>query len=196
MYSWTHSLSWSFWNPRGGAWVSWSLCAMACSRLSVFAPMTKFGVVTDIISLLYIDWKPEPVNSDPQDTYRTKKQVPHYMLWSAWWERRYSSYSFSTSSLDGGEWSVSCLGRTLAPGKRPQIPIVQEAGWVSELVWTQRLQDKSFHLCRGSDLNRPVVQPIARQYTDWATRLLRTVHLSKLSKEHKWCKSSLCNFLQ
>jgi hypothetical protein len=24
------------------------------------------------------------------------------------------------------------------------VPIVQEAGWVPELVWTQRLQEKSF----------------------------------------------------
>jgi hypothetical protein len=46
----------------------------------------------------------------------------------AWGERRYSSYSFSTSALDGGEWSASCPGRTLPPGKGPPVPIVQEAG--------------------------------------------------------------------
>jgi hypothetical protein len=38
--------------------------------------------------------------------------------------------------------------------------------------WTQRLQEKSFCLCRGSNLNRPAVQLIARHYTDWATRLI------------------------
>jgi hypothetical protein len=52
------------------------------------------------------------------------------------WGERCSSYSFSTSALNGGEWSASHPGRTLAPGKRPLVPIVQEAGWAPELVWT------------------------------------------------------------
>jgi hypothetical protein len=30
--------------------------------------------------------------------------------------RRYSSYSFSTSALDGGEWSASRPGRAFTPG--------------------------------------------------------------------------------
>jgi hypothetical protein len=30
------------------------------------------------------------------------------------------------------------------PAKGPPVPIVQEAGWVPEAVWTQRLQEKSF----------------------------------------------------
>jgi hypothetical protein len=50
------------------------------------------------------------------------------------WEERYSSYSFSTSALDRGEWSVSRPSHTLAPMKGPQVPIVQEAGWAPELV--------------------------------------------------------------
>jgi hypothetical protein len=36
----------------------------------------------------------------------------------AWGERRYSSYSFSTSALDGGEWSASRPGRAFTPGER------------------------------------------------------------------------------
>jgi hypothetical protein len=32
----------------------------------------------------------------------------------------------------------------LCPGKGPPVPIVQEAGWASEPVWTQRLEEKSF----------------------------------------------------
>jgi hypothetical protein len=32
----------------------------------------------------------------------------------------------------------------LPPGKGPTVPIVQEAGWAPELVWTQRLEEKSF----------------------------------------------------
>jgi hypothetical protein len=75
-------------------------------------------------------------------------------------ERRYISYSFTTSALDGGEWSPSLPGRVLDPGKGPPIPIVQEAGWAPEPVWTQRLDEKFFRLCRGSNLDHPVVQPV------------------------------------
>jgi hypothetical protein len=32
----------------------------------------------------------------------------------------------------------------LSPGKGPPVPIVQEAGWAPEPVWTQRLEEKSF----------------------------------------------------
>jgi hypothetical protein len=83
---------------------------------------------------------------------------------------KYSSYSFSTSALDGGELSVSRLGCALAPGKGPTV---QEAGWAPEPSWTQRLDEKSFHLCRGSNLDCPVIQLVDRHYTDWATRWVR-----------------------
>jgi len=72
----------------------------------------------------------------------------------------YSSYSFLTSALDVREWSASRSGRSLTPGKGPPVPILQEAGWAPEPVWTQRLEEKSFHLCRGSNLDRPAVQPV------------------------------------
>jgi hypothetical protein len=61
----------------------------------------------------------------------------------AWGERRYSSYTFLTSALDGGESSASRPGRALPPGKGPPVPIVQEARWAPEPVWTQRLEEKS-----------------------------------------------------
>jgi hypothetical protein len=57
-------------------------------------------------------------------------------------DRRYTSYSFLTSALEGGEWSASRPGRALPPGKEPQVPIVQEAGWAPEPVWTQRVEEK------------------------------------------------------
>jgi len=38
----------------------------------------------------------------------------------------------------------------LPPGKGPPVPIVQEAGWAPE---------------RGSNPDRPVVQPVVRHYT-------------------------------
>jgi hypothetical protein len=59
-------------------------------------------------------------------------------------ERKYSSYSFTTSALDGGEWSASRPERALTLEKGPPVPIVQEAGWASEPVWTQRIEEKSF----------------------------------------------------
>jgi hypothetical protein len=43
------------------------------------------------------------------------------------------------------EWSASRVGHALSPGKGPPppppVPIVQEAGWASEPVWTQRLEE-------------------------------------------------------
>jgi hypothetical protein len=81
-------------------------------------------------------------------------------------ERKYSSYLFPISALDGSEWSALRRGRVLALGKGPPVPIVQEAGWASEPVWTQRLDEKSFRLCRVSNPDRPIVQPVARHYTD------------------------------
>jgi hypothetical protein len=49
--------------------------------------------------------------------------------------RRYSSYSFTTSALDGeGEWSASLPWPHITPGEGPPLPIVQEAGWASDLV--------------------------------------------------------------
>jgi hypothetical protein len=44
----------------------------------------------------------------------------------------------------GGEWSTSRHGRALPPGKGPPVPIVQEAGWAPEPIWTQRIEEKSF----------------------------------------------------
>jgi hypothetical protein len=79
---------------------------------------------------------------------------------------------YTIKAPDGGEWSASRPGRALGPRKGLPIPTVQEAGWAPEPVWTQRLQEKSFRIRRGSNPDRPVVQPVARHYTDWATTAL------------------------
>jgi hypothetical protein len=78
-------------------------------------------------------------------------------------EEVYSSYSFLTSALDGGEWSASCPGRALPPGKGLPVPIGQEAGWAPEPVWTQRLEEKS---SASVGDRTPVVQSVVRHYTD------------------------------
>jgi hypothetical protein len=85
------------------------------------------------------------------------------MTWRYMGERRCSSYSYLTSALDGGEWSASRTGRALPPGKGPSVPIVQEAGWAPEPVWTQRLEEKSS--ASVGDRN-PVVQSVVNYYTD------------------------------
>jgi hypothetical protein len=95
-----------------------------------------------------------------------KVKQSHNTRMEARGERVYSSYSFTTSVVDGGEWSASRPDRALPPGKGPPVPIVQEAGWVPESVWTQRLEEKISCLCRGSNLDRPVVQSAASHYTD------------------------------
>jgi hypothetical protein len=76
-------------------------------------------------------------------------------------ERRYSSYSYLTSALDGGEWWASRPGRALPPGKEPLVPIGQEAGWAPEPVWMQRLEEK-FSTSVGD--RTPVVQSAVRHY--------------------------------
>jgi hypothetical protein len=110
------------------------------------------------------------VGSNVQFVYSTKTgnyenpkvKQSHSTPIEAQGERRYSSYSFTTSALDGGEWSASRLGRALLPGKGPPVPIVQEAGCAPEPVWTQRLKEKSFS---SAGDRTPIVQSVARHYT-------------------------------
>jgi hypothetical protein len=89
-------------------------------------------------------------------------------------ERRYSSYSFLTSALDGGEWSASRPGRALPPGKGLPVPIGQETGWAPEPVSTQRLEEKSSASVRDRS---PIVQSIIRHCTTSATAApVRNMH--------------------
>jgi hypothetical protein len=85
------------------------------------------------------------------------------MSLGAWVERRYSSYTVSTLVLDGGEWLASRPGRALPP-----VPIRPRAGLDTEAT------GKIIYLCWGSNLDHRVVQPVARNYTDWATRLTKS----------------------
>jgi hypothetical protein len=96
---------------------------------------------------------------------KQSKAVPLHAMEALGGERRYISYSFTTSALDGDEWSASRPGRALPPGKGPPVPIVQEAGWDPETVWTQRLEEKSF---APAEDRTPIVQPVVRHYTAWA----------------------------
>jgi hypothetical protein len=103
-----------------------------------------------------------------QHSVTLKKAVPQHTYGGTWGKRMYSSYSFTTSVLDGGEWLESRPGFALPPGKGPPVPIVQEAGWAPEPVWTQSLEEKS--LASAGDWTS-IVQSVARDYMDWATWL-------------------------
>jgi hypothetical protein len=59
-------------------------------------------------------------------------------------EKRYSSYSFTTSALDGVSGQHHAPAALYPRGKDPPVPIVQEAGWAPEPVWTQSVEEKSF----------------------------------------------------
>jgi hypothetical protein len=86
-------------------------------------------------------------------------------------DRRYSSYSFLTLALEGGEWSASWPACSLPPRKEPPVPIVQEAGWAPEPVWMQRLEEKS---SASVGDRKPAVQSVVRHHTDCATRLIQS----------------------
>jgi hypothetical protein len=64
----------------------------------------------------------------------------------------------------------------LSPVKGPAVPILQEAGWAPEPVWTQRLEENSL----ASNLDRPMIQSLARHYTDWAITALFVRLLHKI----------------
>jgi hypothetical protein len=51
------------------------------------------------------------------------KAVPLHAMIDAFAEKSYSSYSFLTSAMDGGEWSASRRGRDLAQGRDPRYPL-------------------------------------------------------------------------
>jgi hypothetical protein len=65
--------------------------------------------------------------------YAIQKCCPTTCHEGAWVEKMQSSYSFSTSALDGVEWSASHTGRALAPEKGPPVPTGQRAGWTPKV---------------------------------------------------------------
>jgi hypothetical protein len=95
--------------------------------------------------------------------------VSRYTPWRRLGERSYSSYSFSTSALDGGEWSASRPGRAFTPGERTPGAHCT-GGWVGPRAGLDsEARGKILCLYRGSNPDRPVVQPVVRHYTAWAT---------------------------
>jgi hypothetical protein len=79
-------------------------------------------------------------------------------------ERRYSSYSFMTSTLDGDEWSASLPGPALTQEMESRYPLYRRMGG-SYSRSGHRGQRKNHYPCRGSNPNHPVVQSVVTHYT-------------------------------
>jgi hypothetical protein len=106
--------------------------------------MSNINISSAVLDLLCVDRLMDGGLTDRYGNRRAKSlSSPTTRHGGAWGERSYSSYSFSTSAPDGGEWSASRPCLALAPGKGPPPPvsIVQEVGWAPE---PQRLEEKSF----------------------------------------------------
>jgi hypothetical protein len=95
---------------------------------------------------------------------KAKQSSPPTRHVGAWGERTCSSYSFLTSALDWGEWSASRPGCALPRGKDPGTHCT--GGWVGPRAGLDT-EDRGKILCprRESNPDRPVVQPVVRQYT-------------------------------
>jgi hypothetical protein len=95
-------------------------------------------------------------------------------------ERRYSFYSFFTSTLDGGEWSASLSLRALLPRRTAGTLFI--GGWVAwRLVWTHRMEEKPFSSA-GDRIS--VIQSGVRQYTDWAYPIFRVMTIRRIPNAH------------
>jgi hypothetical protein len=62
-----------------------------------------------------------------------------------------------------GESGQRHVPAALYPGERTTLPIVQEAVWAPEPVWTQRVEEKPFPL---PGIEPRVVQSVVRHYKD------------------------------
>jgi hypothetical protein len=94
-------------------------------------------------------------------------------------DKRYSFYSFTTSALD------VAIGQPHAPpwfsrGKDPRYSLDRRLGGSQNSSGHRGFEKKSSYLCRGSKLDWPVVQYVARHYTDWATPALMNRSWSSL----------------
>jgi hypothetical protein len=73
-------------------------------------------------------------------------------------DRRYSSCSFLTSALEGGEWSASRPGRALPPGERA-LGTHCIGGWVGPRACLEKSS-------ASVGDRTPAVQSVVRHYTD------------------------------
>jgi hypothetical protein len=89
-------------------------------------------------------------------------------------EWRYSSTHSLTLALDGGEWSASRSCRFTPKERAPGIH--WKGDWVSpRAILDEEVMRKIPSPCRWeSNPRTPIIQPIARRYTDWAILALQS----------------------
>jgi hypothetical protein len=97
-------------------------------------------------------------------------------------EWRYSSTHSLTTALDGGEWSASRPGRftprDIAPGTH------WKGGWIGpRAVPVAVVKRKISSPRRESNHRTPIVQPVARRYTDWAITV--NIKITKVELEQR-----------
>jgi hypothetical protein len=114
-----------------------------------------------VVPVLDVDQPPITV-SRATDVFKKKVKQSRYTPWRRLVGEEYSSYSFTTSALDGGEWSASRPGRPFTPGER--TPGTHwTGGWVSPRASLDTGDRRKILCpCRGSNPDHPVVQPVVR----------------------------------
>jgi hypothetical protein len=119
----------------------------------------------------------------PQILLKRKQSSPATRHGGAWKERKYSSYSFSTSALDGVSGQLHAPA-ALFPGKRTPGTHCT-GGWVGlRACLDTEARAKILCPCRGSNPDRRIVQSVVRHYADWATPVPQILlHKSKRSQE-------------
>jgi hypothetical protein len=92
------------------------------------------------------------------------KAVPLHATKAFGGERRYSSYSFTTSAVDGDKLLASRSGRALPRGRTPGIHCT--GGWVGPRAGLDTEdRGKNPLILPGSNPDHPVVQSVVRRYT-------------------------------
>jgi hypothetical protein len=152
----------------GNVFTSWrisvELCMASCHWRS---SLCLCSLVLSVTSINMATVRTPEVGDTPA-SFNVEASIPTIHLWRRR-GRMYSSYLFMTSALDGGEWSASRPGRTI-PLEKGTPGTHCTGGWVGPRAGldTQARGD-ILCLCRGSNPDRPVFQPAATHYTDWAT---------------------------
>jgi hypothetical protein len=133
-----------------GGWVGFRVGlgteATTLKELSFASACDRTPVVYTVVGIL---------TEQPQflEVYRSKTKQSRYTPWWCLGREEYSSYSFFTSALDGGDWSAACPGRALLRGKDPRYPLYR--GWVGLRAGLDtEARGKILCLCRGSNLYR------------------------------------------
>jgi hypothetical protein len=98
--------------------------------------------------------------------YYIKVSSPISRYGGAWAERSYSSYSFTTSALDGVSDQRYALTALYPRIKDPPYPLGRRLGGPQSRARHKSLEEKSPCVCQGSNLDRPVFRSVGRLYTD------------------------------